>query len=170
MKLFFAVVSLLLLFFMMSADADEIYQYQDKNGAMVFTNKPVKNAKKVNLPPLSVYAAPMSENDYKANGLIAKGNSNNKPSSAQAKIYVKNSSPSFGTNEAGRQQVLSDELEYEQQALKDARQALIAGQPTKLPSEQKDPQAYQARIQGLRDAVTEHEKNIDILSRQLGNK
>lgn len=147
--------------------ADEIYQYQDKNGAMVFTNKPVKNAKKVNLPPLSVYAAPMTEKDYNSSSLTGKATNPQRSSSGLAKIYVKDSSPSFGTNEAGRQQVLSDELDYEKQALKDAKQALINGQG-KLTSEQKDPQAYQARIQGLKDAVTEHEKNIDILSRQLG--
>lgn len=147
--------------------ADEIYQYQDKNGAMVFTNKPVKNAKKVNLPPLSVYAAPMTENDYNSSSLTGKTSNSQRSSSGLAKIYVKDSSPSFGTNEAGRQQVLSDELDYEKQALKDAKQALINGQG-KLTSEQKDPQAYQARIQGLKDAVTEHEKNIDILSRQVG--
>ena len=45
---------------------DTIYQYKDKNGATVFTNKPVKNGKKVVLPAITVYAAPMTQSDFKA--------------------------------------------------------------------------------------------------------
>lgn len=32
--------------------ADNVYKYTDKNGMNVYTNKPIKNSKKVDLPPL----------------------------------------------------------------------------------------------------------------------
>jgi hypothetical protein len=158
----------LLLMMLSLVYADDIYQYQDKNGAMVFTNKPVKNGKKVNLPPISVYAAPMTQRDYNSSGLTDKPG-NPVASPGLAKIYVKNSSPSFGTNEVGRQQILNEELASEKQALTDSQQALTAGKATTLPSEQNNPVKYQTRIQALQDAVTEHQKNITILSKQLGS-
>jgi outer membrane PBP1 activator LpoA protein len=76
----------------------------------------------------------------------------------------------LGTNEVGRQQILNEELALEQKALTDSQQALQSGMATRLPSEQNNPEQYQARIKALRDAVTEHQKNIDILSNQLGVK
>ena len=48
--------------------SDNVYQYTDKNGMTVYTNKPVKNSKKLDLPALSVYAAPVTLNDYSAKG------------------------------------------------------------------------------------------------------
>lgn len=147
------------------AKADSVYQYTDSSGMTVFTNKPVKNSKKLNLPPLSVYAAPITKNDYYAKGYTNKSNGNN----GVAKVYVKNpSGGSFGTNEVGRSQILNEELTKEKQALSDSQQALNQAKKTKLPSEQNNPDLYQQRIQSLQDAVTEHQKNIDILSKQLG--
>lgn len=144
--------------------ADNVYQYTDSKGQIVFTNKPVKNAKKVKLPPISVYAAPMSKNDYKSK------NYTNKPNDNVAKIYVKKSADNLGTNEVGRNEILNDELGKEKLALSDSQQALTQAKKTKLPSEQNNPELYQQRIQSLQDAVTEHQKNIDILSKQLGQK
>lgn len=143
--------------------SDNVYQYTDKNGMTVYTNKPVKNSKKLDLPALSVYAAPVTLNDYSAKGYTAKAKNNtNTP-----KVYVKNTQ-TFGTNEVGRTQILHEELSKEKQALSDSQQALQQAQKTKLASEQNNPDLYQQRLQALRDAVTEHQKNIDILSKQLG--
>lgn len=142
--------------------ADNVYEYTDKNGMKVYTNKPIKNSKKMDLPSLSVYAAPVTLSDYSAKGYTNKAKNNN-----TAKVYVKNTQ-TFGTNETGRQQILHEELTKEKQALSDSQQALQQAQKTKLASEQNNPDLYQQRLQALRDAVTEHQKNIDILSKQLG--
>ena len=148
--------------------AEDIYQYQAANGAMVFTNKPVKNAQKVKLPPISVYASPMTKGDYASNSLTGKSVPPPINLVKSAKIYVKDTSPNIGTNEAGRHQILSDELNSEKQALNDSQSALNNAKGNKLPSEQNNPDKYQARVQSLRDAVTEHQKNIALLSTQLG--
>jgi hypothetical protein len=150
---------------------DTIYQYKDKNGATVFTNKPVKNGKKVTLPAITVYAAPMTQNDFKAKGYTkSTATKNASQDSNIKKIYTQSMSQNLGTNEVGRQQILNEELALEQKALTDSQQALQSGMATKLPSEQNNPDQYQTRIKALRDAVTEHQKNIDILSNQLGVK
>lgn len=143
-------------------NADDIYQYVDKNGTTVFSNKPVKGAKKVNLPPITVYASPMTKNDYNAAGYTTPATV--KKAKNNSTIGTQN----LGTNEVGRNQILSEELEHEKQALNDAQKALEAGKQTKLDSEKNNPDQYQARMQALQDAVTEHEKNIDILTKQLG--
>lgn len=158
------LLALFISFFTTKIFADNVYQYTDSKGQLVFTNKPVKNAKKVKLPPISVYAAPMTKSDYKGKSY------NSKPSDNVAKIYVKKSADNLGTNEVGRNEILNDELAKEKLALNDSQQALAQAKKTKLPSEQNNPELYQERIQGLQDAVTEHQKNIDILSKQLGLK
>lgn len=141
--------------------ADDIYLYTDKNGNSVYTNKPVKNAKKVKLPPISVYSSPMTKNDYAATSYTQSGNAKS------TKIYTKTTAPAYG-NETGRQQILAEELNREKQALTDSQQALTTANQTKLASEINQPVQYQARIQSLQDAVTEHQKNISTLSKQLG--
>lgn len=128
--------------------ADDVYQYTDKNGRQVFTNKPVKNAKKMQLPTLTIYTPPKkSDNTVK-------------------KIYPRDNT-SYLTNPTGRQLILSEELKNEKLALKDTNDALIQAKKTPLASEKNNPQAYNQRIQALQDAATEHQKNIDVLSRQL---
>lgn len=144
--------------------ADDIYQYIDKSGTTVYSNKPVKGAKKVNLPPITVYASPMTKNDYNARSYTESSTRKNKT----VKMVTRQSVPA-GTNEEGRNQILAEELEHEKQALEDARKALNTAKDTKLDSEKNNLAQYQDRIQALQDAVTEHQKNIDILSRQLGN-
>jgi len=145
-----------------SGFADDIYLYKDKNGNSVYTNKPVKNAKKLNLPPLSVYSSPMSKRDYAAKGYTQAPNE-----TKSTKIYTKDTAPTYG-NETGRQQILNEELNREKQALSDSQQALTTAKQTKLASEINQPEQYLARIQSLQDAVTEHQKNISTLSKQLG--
>ena len=140
--------------------ADDIYQYQDKNGTTVFSNKPVKNAQKVTLPPLTIYAAPMTQNDFNAQSYT------NEQSLSR---YPKIAPSHLGSREQGRRQILAEELAHEKNGLDDAQQALATSQQTKLASEKNNPQQYQARLQALQDTITEHQKNIAILSQQLDN-
>ncbi len=129
--------------------ADDIYQYTDKNGRQVYTNKPVKNATKMKLPALTTYTPP------------SRNKSNIK------KIYPKENNISYLPNQTGRQLVLSEELNKEKQALSDTKDALTIAKKTLLTSEKNNKAAYDNRIQALQDAITEHQKNIDVLSKQL---
>ena len=156
--------ALLGLIFIQSIFADTVYENIDKNGNIIYSNKPSKNAKKVSLPPISIYSSPMKLNNS-ANKKYTNTSSNVKT------IYPKNVNGSMqykGTNENGRNQILSQELSSEKLALVDSQQALSEAKKVKLSSEKYDNNTYQKRIQGLQDAVTEHQKNIEILSKQLG--
>lgn len=134
------------------AFADDIYQYTDKNGRQVYTNKPVKNSTKMKLPALTIYNFPNKNSQTKDN---------------VRKVYPKEVSTSYLPNQTGRQLVLSEELSKEKQALADSKDALAQAKKTPLASEKNNKDAYNTRIQALQDAITEHQKNIDVLSRQL---
>lgn len=148
--------------------ADEIYQYTDKNGNLVFTNKHVINSKKLKLPPLTIYASPMTRNDYLAKGYTNNNKNNNK---TLAQLYIaKDTAYNPTLNDSSRNQILSEELWRERQALDDTVQALALAKKTPLASEKNNPQEYNNRLQALQDAITEHQKNINYLTQQLPSR
>lgn len=157
--------------------AQDIYQYKDKNGNTVFTNKLVKNAKKVTLPPLTVYASPMTKNDYNARNYtspeLMHGNLKKMPTNeqrhGQGSINSDNATFTYTTNENGRRQILNEELTHEKQGLEDAVKALAVAKQTVLSSEINNPKQHDARIQALQDTIIEHQKNIKLLSAELAN-
>jgi hypothetical protein len=164
MKLLLSLTSLSLCY---SIDATAIYQYTNNAGNLVFTNKPIKNSSKVKLPPLNIYASPMSKDDLHARGYTKT------PQSAMEQVLLtpageRNNISSSNQMLMGRYHILKEELQREKLAVDDARQALISARQAPLPSEKNQPQLYQARLTALEDAVTEHQKNIEILSKQLG--
>jgi len=67
-----------------------------------------------------------------------------------------------------RKRVLQDELGTEEKLLAEARAAYANGAPAALPEERTQPQRYAERIARLRDAVLRHERNIEMLRRELG--
>lgn len=147
MKFLFILIAIISSIF-----ADEIYQYTDKNGRQVYTNKPVKNATKMKLPALTIYTPSNRKSQTRDN---------------VRKIYPKENNVSYLPNQTGRQLVLSEELNKEKQALIDTKEALAQAKKTPLASEKNDKTAYNNRIQALQDATIEHQKNIDVLSKQL---
>jgi hypothetical protein len=67
-----------------------------------------------------------------------------------------------------RRRVLQDELAAEEKLLIESRAAYANGAPAALPEEREQPQRYAERIARLRDSVLRHEKNIEMLRRELG--
>ncbi|MGH8716038.1 MAG: DUF4124 domain-containing protein, partial [Burkholderiales bacterium] len=65
-----------------------------------------------------------------------------------------------------RRQILENELAQEMTQLEDAKKVLAEGEATRLGSE-RNYQRYLDRIQPLKDAVAEHQKNIDALKEEL---
>ncbi|MDD3266083.1 MAG: DUF4124 domain-containing protein [Burkholderiales bacterium] len=147
MKSFIILIATIISF----AFADDVYQYTDKNGRQVYTNKPVKNATKMTLPALTIYTPPK----------------NSQTKDNVRKIYPKENYNSYLSNPTGRQLILAEELSKEKQALADTKDAIAQAKKTPLASEKNNKDAYNKRIQALQDAITEHQKNIDVLSKQL---
>jgi hypothetical protein len=67
-----------------------------------------------------------------------------------------------------RRRVLQDELAAEEKLLGESRTAYANGAPPALAEEHAQPQRYAERIARLRDAVLRHERNIEMLRRELG--
>lgn len=68
-----------------------------------------------------------------------------------------------------RRRVLQDELSTEEKLLGEARTAYANGAPPALPEERSQPQRYAERIARLREVLLRHERNIEMLRRELSN-
>jgi hypothetical protein len=134
----------------------EVYKYIDANGNVTFTNVPIKGAKPMHLAPLSTYG----------------GNKPSTPGSGKP-ASTPDGYPSVdnGTQtkrDEGRRKILENELANEQKALADAQKAYTDGAATRNGDETRNYQKYLDRVQKLKDAVTERQKNVDALRRELG--
>lgn len=66
-----------------------------------------------------------------------------------------------------RRKVLQEELAAEEKLLTEAKNAFSNGAPKALPEEHAQPQRYAERVARLRQVVQQHERNIDMLRREL---
>ena len=67
-----------------------------------------------------------------------------------------------------RRKILEDELAVEERALVDARKALSEGEATRM-GDERNYQRYLDRVQGLKERVSQHERNVGALKRELSN-
>ena len=67
-----------------------------------------------------------------------------------------------------RRKILETELATEEQALAGARKALAEGEAVRY-GDEKNYQRYLDRIQGLKDRVAQHERNVAALKQELAN-
>ncbi|MFN8769540.1 MAG: hypothetical protein ACK5Z5_01295 [Neisseriaceae bacterium] len=144
-----------------------VYQYVDAKGNLVITNKPlVSHAKKMKLPPLAIYANPMTKNDLYAGGytsILAPGYQS--PSNIVNKWFNNRNNMIPNINDGGRRTILKEELKHEKNALADLRKLIEDSKKNRLSSESDI--SYLTRLENLQDNVKEHEKNIELLTRML---
>lgn len=127
----------------------EIYKYVDENGRVTYSNVPKKGAKKLDLEP--AYSSPAS-----------------KPKRvATPESFPRVDGETQKKRDNVRQKLLAEELANEQKQLEEARQALKEGEATRLGGE-RNYQKYLDRVQGLKDNVTLHEKNVEALQKEIG--
>lgn len=127
----------------------DIYKYVDENGRVTYSNAPLKGARKLNLEPLST--VPTSK--PKATGATPAG-------------FPRVDGETQRKRDDTRRQVLEDELAAEEKQLAEARKALAEGEAVRL-GDERNYQKYLDRIQGLKDNVTLHEKNVAALKKEL---
>ncbi|QBJ78671.1 DUF4124 domain-containing protein [Aquitalea sp. USM4] len=137
----------------------EVYKYIDANGNVTFTNVPIKGAKPMHLAPLSTYGGSGSGKGKAA----ASGKSASTPDG-----YPSVDNGTQTKRDEGRRKILENELANEQKALADAQKAYTDGAATRNGDETRNYQKYLDRVQKLKDAVTERQKNVDALRRELG--
>lgn len=146
----------LLLCTTLSAPAQaQIYKYVDENGQVTFTDVYRKGAQKIELPDAP---APL-------------------PSARPATPRTSVPSPAnFPRIDAGtqkrrddiRRQVLQDEIDSERRNAEEARRQLALGERL-LPGERNTDASYLNRVNRLRAAVEQHERNVVSIQRELAN-
>ena len=141
-----AALTVMLVLVVAHAGAD-IYKKVDEDGRVTYSNVPSKGAQKLNLEPLNTVPS-------------------SKPSTQPPGNFPKVDAETQKNRDNVRRQILENELAQEMMQLEESKKALAEGEATRLGSE-RNYQRYLDRIQPLKDAVAEHQKNIDALKEEL---
>lgn len=140
----------------------EIYKKVDENGHVTYSNVPIKGGVKLDLePPVSsAPAAPSARPRAKA------------PTPAN---FPRVDKETQNRRDDKRKQILMEELTTEKQALEDAKKAYTEGESvpevyrTKDGKIRRNVAKYEEKMQRLQAEVEAHEKNIELLQKELGS-
>lgn len=136
------------------AQASTIYRYVDKDGHVTFTNMPQPGAQAISITPVNP--------DSGTRGSITPRSNAPRPRSPAANVAVPSVDAGTQRNrDEGRRRILQTELDNERKALGEARTALSEAR--------RKPGTATAQLQRLQDAVTDRERNIDALNKELGH-
>jgi Domain of unknown function (DUF4124) len=141
-----AVLAVMLMLGFVHAKAD-IYKKVDEDGRVTYSNVPSKGAQKLNLEPLNTVPS-------------------GAPNAGTPGNFPRVDAETQKSRDQVRRQILENELSQEMAQLEEAKKALAEGEATRLGSE-RNYQKYLDRVQPLRDAVAEHQKNVDALNEEL---
>lgn len=139
-------------------------KYVDDNGHVTYSDSPVKGAKKsscFDAPPAPPASAPATNRAMTA------------PPPATAQPAPPGGLPNVDSatqkrRDDSRRKILEEELAVEEKALAQARKELADGEATRL-GDERNYQRYLDRVQGLKDRVSQHERNIAALRQELSN-
>jgi hypothetical protein len=137
-----------------------IYKYVDAEGRTLFTDTPMKGAKRLDFGGAS---APSG-----APGGAARKSSSGAAATPSPASFPRVDSDTQRKRDDTRRKILEDELSAEKKLLEEARKQLSAGEATRSGNEQ-NYQRVLERLQPLKDNVTLHEKNIAALQKELSN-
>jgi hypothetical protein len=137
-------------------------KYMDDNGHVTYSDGPVKGARKMSCfeaPP--VPPAPPAQ-PSRATPAPA-------PPAAAPSGGLPNVDPATQRRrDDSRRKILEDELAVEERSLAQARKALVEGEGVRT-GDERNYQRYLDRIQGLKDRVAQHERNVATLRQELAN-
>ena len=136
------------LFLAQAAHAD-IYMSVDENGRKTYTNFPKKGAKKLILDSPSSMAVPKP-----------------RAPTATPPGFPRVDGEVQKQRDGTRRSILEQELAAERNLLDEAKKALAEGEATRL-GDERNYQKYLDRVQGLKDNVSLHEKNVNALNKEL---
>jgi len=165
MKTLFACLFLLLA---MPAIADTC-KYEDADGRVIYSNMPMKGAKKI---------ACFGFDGNTRSGGGSRSNGSRPSRASQSPTPADFPRVDSGTQKARddtRRTILQDELATEQKALEQARQDYAEGEANPETFRTKDGKTgrnvakFEEKMKKLQDAVDLHEKNIQMLQKELAN-
>jgi hypothetical protein len=152
-------------------------KYQDAEGRIIYSNMPMKGAKKIACFGIDGNA---SSNSSSRSGGGSKAKTSQNPTPAD---FPRVDSNTQKARDDTRRTILQDELATEQKALDQAKKdyadgeadpetfkTTIAGKDGKPQTvTRRDTAKYDEKMKKLQDAVDLHEKNIQMLQKELGN-
>lgn len=139
-------------------------KYVDDNGHVTYSDSPVKGAKQA-----SCFEAPPVPAPPPARASTPSTPSAPQTASPAPQGGLPNVDPTTQRRrDESRRKILEDELAAEERSLAEARKALTEGEATRLGGE-RNYQRYIDRIQGLKDRVTQHERNVGAIRQELSN-
>lgn len=151
----------------------EIYKHVDSEGRVTYSNVKIKGAKKLDLEP--------ADTSFGGDNSAASRNANRAP---QAKSATPASFPKVDTSTQNqrdnkRKEILQAELEAERQALAKAKQAYVEGESNPEVYQKKNANGttstfrnvpkFEEKMRGLGADVEAHQRNIDLLTKEIGN-
>lgn len=120
----------------------QVYKHVDKDGKTSYSNVPLKDAKKLDLPAITVIPATKLEAKVRAPILSAAAD-----------------------NEV-RREAIEKKIADEEKLLEETKKEYKNGEPDRIGSE-RNYQRYLDRVQRLKDEITLHEENIRVFRLEL---
>lgn len=139
----------------------DIYKYVDENGRITYSNVPIKGANKLDLGVYNSIPAPRHKGSGASSAAAPRANVNPGPADFP--------SVDIGTQrkrDSTRRGILDNELAGEEKLLADTRRAYDDGQAARTGE---DAAQRQVRLGKLREAVSNHEANIQAIKKELRN-
>lgn len=137
--------------------AQDIYKCGDPDGRVTYSNVPTKNCRKLVLDPVNVSPA-------------TKGS----PKTPTPGAFPKVDDQTQKSRDGDRRRILESELAAEKKNAEQAKAALAEQEALVLPSERMQGGAIsggkvQERVQPYKDKVALHERNIEAITKEIGN-
>lgn len=150
-------------------------KYEDADGHVIYSNLPMKGAKK-----LGCFGAEGASSGSSGGGGSSRGRASQNPTPAD---FPRVDSGTQRARDDTRRTILQEELAAEQKALDQARKDFAEGEAnpetfkTTVPGKNGKPQTvtrrdvagYDEKMKKLQEAVDLHEKNIQMLQKELSN-
>lgn len=146
-------------------------KYVDDDGNVTYSDSAVRGARRVSCfdpPPVPPAPPPRPAAATPAPGAPASA-----PGPAPASTRPSGGLPNVDQDtqrrrDDSRRKILMDELAVEEKALADARKALADGEATRQ-GDERNFQRFLDRVQGLKDRVAQHERNVNALRQEISN-
>lgn len=136
------------------AQADTLYKCKDESGVVLYTNQKGTSKK------CSVLSSDLPISTIPAQKPA--------PRNATPGNFPRVDGDTQRGRDGDRRRILDQEFASEQLNLDKARKSLAEGEATRM-GDEKNYQKYLDRVQGLKDSVALHERNIEALKRELAN-
>lgn len=138
----------------------DIYKYVDEDGHVTYSNVPIKGAKRISVDPPVTSGERAPSKARRARAETPAG-------------FPKVDPQTQNQRDDKRRHILLEELENEKKALEEAKKAYAEGEATPEVYRTKDGRTfrnvakYEEKMQRLQASVDAHEKNIQLLQKEL---